>query len=283
MNTEEKNRQEEQPASYGGYLARHNYERRTRHPLQTSALAALYLLLFLLSVVGLITLFRGSFFIEGNTAGPEGAGKVTLPVVNDQPISPENAVAAAEECLIAVEVRSETGVTRGSGFVINEEGYAVCHKFLMKEEPVSVTVYSGDGTVAPAEVVDHIPSLGITILHLDKRYSYHSIVLKNSIIRRGQTLYGVGAVSRGSLYGLTQAGTAVSTAESVMLPVGEENRSIPILYTSIPYDPTLNGALVITENGSAAGFLTDSIPGRGGGMTVVPAITLVGLVNEIIK
>lgn len=282
---EEKNERSgeaERPASYGGYVARQSYEKKNRRAWQTPALIALFLLLFLLSVVGLVTLFRGDLIPGGESSDAGAPDKVTVPVLNSKEISPEDAVAVAEEALITVELKTAAGVRRGSGFLVTADGYAVCHSSLFGEETVSVTVYTGDGVVSSAQTAGSIPSLGITILRLDKRYTYHSVALGSGTVRRGQTLYGVASVSRGVFYGLTLEGTASSTAETVMVSVGDEERSLPILYTSIPYDTTLEGALAVTENGSAVGFLTGTLPGRGG-MTAVPIITLVGLVNEIIN
>lgn len=283
--TDEKNegRGAESPASYGGYVARQTYERRSRSIWQTPAVAALYLLLFLLSIVGLVTLFRGTLFFNDSNGDQVVSGNVTVPQVNSKEVaSPENAVASVEDTLITVELKRADGVVRGTGFLITEDGYAVCHSSLFEAPPTAVTVYTGDGTVAAATEVGSIPSLGVTVIKLENRYAYRSIALGNSIIRRGQTLYGVASVSRGVFYGLTREGIATSTAENVTVTVGEEERSIPILYTSIAYDATLDGALVITGEGNAAGFLTGTLPGRGG-MTAVPIITLVGLVNEIIN
>ena len=279
-----KEQESEHPMSYGGYSARQTYEKNQRR-WQTPLLAALFVLLFLLSTVGLIALFRGTFFTVGDD-GQGTAGKVTVPVVNNNKFeTPESAVAAAEEALITVEVKGEEKTLRGTGFVLSREGWAVCSSTLFEEDnAATATVYLDDGSVTEGTLAGSIPSLGIAVLQLPVDHNYHSITLGNSnFIRRGQTLYGVAAVQRSVFNGLAQSGTAVSTAENVAVTVRGEYRSIPVLYTSILYDETLEGALIITEEGNAAGFLTGSLEGRGGGMTAIPIITLVGLVNEIIN
>ena len=282
---EERNEKErdERPATYGGYVVRQSYEKHSRRPWQTPVLAALYLLLFLLSIVGLVTLFRGGVFSLSDGSTQSKSTVIVPSANNDRESASENAVAAVEGTLITVELnQTEGGVVRGTGFVVNEGGYAVCHSSLFEAQANSVTVYTGDGGMTGAEVVGSIPSLGVTVLHLETPQSYKAIALGSGDVRRGQTLYGVASVTRGTFYGLTQTGIATSVAETVTVAVNDEDRNVPILYTSIPEDATLNGALVITESGNAAGFLTNTVPGRGG-MAAVPVINLMGMVNEIIN
>lgn len=277
---EEKRAREEEVASFGGYEARQTYEKKNRHR-PAPALVALYLLLFVLSAVGLISLLRGSLF-TGNSDGVRSSDKVTLPTVSGSSDSKETNIESCEKYLITVEVRGEETV-RGTGFLITEDGYAVCHESLFQKGSGTLSVYTGSDTAVSAEKVGQIPSLGIAVIRLDPRYSYHRILLGTSSVHRGQTLYGVSSVTRDVFYGLTAQGIAVSTAENAGVLVGEEERIVPVLYTSIPYDETLNGALVVSGEGNAVGFLTNTLAGRGGGMTAVPIVTLVGLVNEIIN
>ena len=289
MRTEEKieNAPAEQPASFGGYSARQGYEKKDKRTWQISLLAALFLLLLLLSVVGLVALFRGTLFTASPTDGQNGSGKVTVPVVNDTvPDTPEEAVEEAEKALVTVEVKLTDGaVSRGTGFVVSREGYAVCHSSLFEGGlTASVMVYTADGSLVEAETMGNIPSLGVAVIRLHNGLVYDSVTLGSSnFVKRGQRLFGVANTTRGVFNGLVQEGVAVSTAESVAVSIDGEYNSLSILYTSVPYDETLRGALLITEAGNAAGFLTDAVEGRGGGMAAVPIITLIGLVNEVIN
>ena len=156
-----KEQESEHPMSYGGYSARQTYEKNQRR-WQTPLLAALFVLLFLLSTVGLIALFRGTFFTVGDD-GQGTAGKVTVPVVNNNKFeTPESAVAAAEEALITVEVKGEEKTLRGTGFVLSREGWAVCSSTLFEEDnAATATVYLDDGSVTEGTLAGSIPSLGI--------------------------------------------------------------------------------------------------------------------------
>lgn len=275
----------ERPTSYGGFAARQTYE-KGRRVWQSALLVALFLLLFFLAAVGLVALARGDLFSRTEQEGQGGVGIVTVPTANNRYDSAESAVAAAESALVTVEVRTADGSFHyGSGFILSQDGYAVCHASLFENVVVtSLSATISDGTSLDARLVSRMPDLGLAVIQLEDSYFYNTISLSsNNYVRRGQMVYGVGSVQRGVFEGLVLAGNAVSSGDTISVSFRGENRSVPVLYTSVPYDETLEGALLMASDGAAAGFLTSTIPGKGGGMAAVPVITLVGLVNELLS
>lgn len=272
--------------SYGGFAARQNYEKGKR-VWQSALWVALFLVLFLLSAVGLMALVRGDVFSNGGgQEGQGGVGIITVPTVNNRYDSVESAVAAAEGALITVELRTGDGSLRyGSGFILSQDGYAVCHSSLFEDVVITnLSAYISDGANSDARLVQRMPDLGLAVIQLEDSYFYNTISMGSSnYVRRGQALYGVASVQRGMFDGLVLAGNAVSNGDNISVTFRGEARNVPVLYTSVPYDETLEGALLMTADGAAAGFLTGTIPGKGGGMAAVPAITLVGLVNELLS
>ena len=282
-------------ASFGGFAQRQAFAGRGAEPSDSRwsqpIRVALILFLFLLAAIGVVSLFRGDFFQSHEDGQEANVGTIKIPQQGESAsggyVSADSIIAEAEKALVTLEMMTtDGGVVHGSGFVISDDGYAVCHDSLLRGASIhSLSAYTAEGILCTAEIVRQIPSIGVVLLKLQDDLEYFTPITPGNaaFIKRGQTLYGIGPVEKQVYYGIVSVGVAVSVQETVSVSFLRESRSIPILYTSIPADPTLCGGAALDESGAVIGFLTDTLPGKGGGLAVIPINTLISMINEILS
>jgi len=272
-------------SGYGGYSARHEYEkgRAGKRPYVLILQAVLLLVLLCFSVLGIISLIRGDFVPE--VKGGESSGTIKVPTqsqLSESSRDLETVLDEVELSLITVEVQGEDGTLRhGSGFFVSEDGYAVCSSLLV-EEASKITVYTSDGISVEGEVKGADNSLGIALLRMPQEYQYVPIPVENSFfVERGKTLWAVSAYKPKMFYGTVGQGLVGSVGPAVQ--VGKEGIYTNIIYLDIEMNKTLQGAVVVDESGAAVGFLTAGLPNLHGTLApVIPINIVYTVINDFL-
>ena len=260
----EENVSEEQKVSgYGGYAARHEYEksRAKKKPAVLILQVVLLVVLAAFSCLGVISLIRGDFVPNAKGGG---SGTIKVPTQNelsDAARDVETMLGKVELSLITVAVEDEEGAYRyGTGFVVDDAGYAVCSSLLLTAESgtKNVTAYTTDGVSLAAEVKGMDRDLGIALIRLPREYQYTPISVENSFfVERGETLYAVGAYKTGAFYGTVARGLVGSVGPSVQF--GSEGIHANMIYLDIDCNETLYGAPVVDSTGAAIGFMSGTL------------------------
>lgn len=278
-------------SGFGGYSTRHEYERsRTRESVWIRAgKIALILTLVALAVVGTVSLIRGDFLPDDETVAP-GNGSIKVPTRSElseleRPL--EEAIASLQGSLLTLEVELADGTYRwGTGFLVSDDGYAVCASRLFSQPellktPHNFTAYIEGGFSASVELKGTEPELGIALLHLETGLTYTPVSVKNSaFVERGEKLVAVGAHKAKRFYGTVVEGLVASVGPAVKVGEG----SVNVLYLDLTPDSTLYGAPVIDQSGAVAGFCTDAIePLYGLYTAVVPINTVYTVINDMLS
>lgn len=273
-------------ATYGGFLERRRLENREKTPLWKTAFAVSFLLIvILLAVLGAIALFRGDFF----PVATENESIIKVPTqksLEEKDLSSASVVDAAETGLVTVQVRTrEKDVLYGTGFLLTDNGYAVCHASLFEAgEPESITAYPTGQTAVSATHLATIEEWGIAVLRLSSEEPFCPLFFGNSsTVKRGQTVYAVGATKKNYYNGLALSAIITSVSGEMALEAGDKETVYPLFYSNCPYDETLDGAPVLDLKGNCVGVLTSTVPVRGGGMAVIPVNALLGAVNDAVS
>ncbi len=279
---------EEEIGSYGGYLTRHEYEKRrekTKKIWFRGLYIALVILLLMPATLGVISLARGDFFPEEE---PEAGGEGTIRVpsqaqLSQNPKEAQEALKNLEASLAAVEAVKKDGTVKyGSGFVISEEGYLICSASLA-EKDVSFLVHLTDMNVT-ATLMGVQKDLGFALLKLDGAYGLSFVSVGNfSFVERGEGLTCVGAVYGNEFLGTALSGNVAVIGTPLRVGVGQSMVSVPVAFLSVPPNESLFGAPCIDEAGNTVGICTDVITSPYGDLTAVVSINAVyTLVNEML-
>ena len=102
-------------------------------------------------------------------------------------------------------------------------------------------------------------------------------------MKRGETLYAVGAHSNKQFYGTVAKGIVASKGPSVKTEEGGDTLNVAMFYLDTDPNPTLYGAPVVDEYGYVVGFATDAVkPQYEGKLAVVPMNIVYTVVNDIL-
>ncbi len=261
-------------SGYGGYSARHEYEkgREKKKPYLAVFQVALLAVLLVFSCLGIISLIRGDFVPKVD--GGDASGTIKVPTQSELAESArdlDDILSDLEQSLITIEVQGEDGTLQyGSGFFVSEDGYAVCSSYLV-EGGGEITASTWEGLTAAAELKGMDKELGIALIRLPQEYQYVPISVENSFfVERGKTLSAVTAHKPRVFYGSVAQGVVGSVGPAVQ--VGKDRIYSNIIYLDIAMNKTLQGAAVVDESGAAVGFLTAGLPSLHG--TLVPVIPI---------
>ncbi len=261
-------------SGYGGYSARHEYEkgREKKKPFLTVLQIVLLLILLIFSGLGIISLIRGDFVPK--VGGSDSDGTIKVPTQSElaeaaRPL--EDILSQVELSLITVEVQGTDGTLRhGTGCFVSEDGYAVCDSSLVTGGG-EIAAYTSEGISVPAELKGMDEALGIALLRFPPEYQYTPIPVENSFfVERGKTLNAVSAHRPKVFYGTVARGIVGSVGPAVQ--VGKDGIYSNIIYLDIDMNKTLQGAVVVDESGAAVGFLSAALPTLHG--TLVPVIPI---------
>lgn len=277
---------EEKISGYGGYAARHEYEKsRAKKKTALAVLQGILLLtLIAFSVLGVISLIRGDFLPKSGST--EGGGTIKVPTraeLAEVSREKEEMIEQVEQSLVTVEVEWSDGTFRyGTGFIADGNGSTVCSStlFVGEGEIVNVTAYTADGVSVAAELKGKDDEAGVALLYLPHEYQYNPIPLENSFfVKRGKTLSAVSSNKPKVFYGTVTEGVVGSVGPSVKL--GEEEIHTNVIYLEVEMNPTLYGAVVVDESGAAVGFLSGTLPPLYGSLApVIPINIVYTMINE---
>ncbi len=273
-------------SGYGGYATRHEYEQSRKKKKSYITVVQIILLIILLafSALGVISLIRGDFVPVMN--GGDAAGTIKVPTQAELAESPRNmgeVLKEVEISLITVEVRDAEDTTRiGSGFLVSEDGYAVCSSFLTTGEGLNIVCYTSDGTELSAELKGMDENLGIALIRLPQEHQYTPISAENSFfVERGKKLYAVSANKPKVFYGTVAEGVVGSVGPAVS--VGNEGVYANVIYMDIAMNKTLQGAAVIDETGATVGFMTGALPLLHGTLApMIPINVVYTVINDFL-
>ncbi len=280
---------------YGGYSTRFEYERtqqRQKRFWRTFSLCLIVLLLGAFAVLGILSLNRSGLFANGGNVTGEGNNAIRVPTYSEMAAnlkSPEEIVREVTSSLVTVEAEFADGsCRRGTGFLIAEDGTAVCATSLLKEQgsPLSrVTVYTEAGVGSAVDLLGRYDPLGIQLLRLHQEGVYTPVpVESDGGVERGETLYVLGAVSQNVYYGTALSGMAASVDQPVLVGEGDMAKSVPMIYMEVTPNDSLWGAPVVDEGGKTIGFCTDAVsPDWNGLVSVIPISQVYNVVGEILK
>ena len=272
-------------SGYGGYSARHEYEkgRKKKKPFLTALQIFLLVILLVFSVLGIISLIRGDFVSKVDESDSGGTIKVPTQSELAETARPlEDILSQVELSLITVEVQGADGTLRhGTGFFVSEDGYAVCSSYLVAGGG-EVTAYTSEGISLSAELKGMDETLGIALLRFPPEYQYTPIPIENSFfVERGRTLNAVSAHRPKVFYGTVAQGIVGSVGPAVQ--VGKDGIFSNIIYLDIDMNKTLQGAVVVDESGAAVGFLTVALPTLHGNLVpVVPINIVYTVINDLL-
>lgn len=272
-------------SGYGGYSARHEYEkgRMKKKPYLAVLQVALLLILLSFSCLGVISLIRGDFVPQVD--GGDASGTIKVPTKSqlaETARSLDDILDEIEQSLITIEVQKSDGTVQyGSGFFVSEDGYAVCSSFLV-EGDCEITASTSEGLTAAAELKGLDKELGIALIRLPEEYQYVPIPVENSFfVERGKTLSAVTAHKPRVFYGSVAQGVVGSVGPAVQ--VGKEEIFSNIIYLDIDMNKTLQGAVVVDESGAAVGFLTAGLPSLHGTLApVIPINIVYTVINDFL-
>lgn len=272
-------------SGYGGYSTRHEYEkgRVKKKPLLTVLQIVLLVILLSFSCLGIISLIRGDFVPEVSDGDPAGTIKVpTQSELAETPRPLEDILSQVEFSLITVESQGTDGTLRyGSGFLVSEDGYAVCSSSVVSGSS-DITAYTSDGISAAAELKGTDEALGIALLRLPPEYQYTPIPVENSFfVERGKQLSAVASYKPKAFYGTVAQGVVGSVGPAVQ--VGKDGIYSNIIYLDIDMNKTLQGAAVVDESGAAVGFLSGALPSLHGNLVpVIPINIVYTVINDLL-
>lgn len=279
-------------AAYGGYSTRHEYEklRQRRSPWKIAAITAGAIFLSLLAFLGIFSLVRGDFGKE-KASGSDSAGSIKVPTQSELERvqkSTEAMINEMELSLITVEIKLKSGSTRyGSGFLISDDGYAVCSSTLFDSEVRTdqILAYTGDGFSSTATFQGSENSLGIALLKLEGQFVYTPVTVENSsFVERGETLYAIGSKKAKVFYGTAKSGIVSSVGPAISFGKESDRLSVNMLYVDFVPNDTLYGAPVVDAYGGTVGFCTakpsSPYPATA---AVVPINIVYAVVNELLK
>ena len=273
-------------SGYGGYAARHEYEksRRKKKPLTAALQIILLLVLVAFSCLGVISLIRGDFLPTVKESDSAGTIKVpTQSELSEAPKEMEDMLGEVELSLVTVEVQLADGSFRyGTGFFVSDDGYAVCSSLLMTGEIRDVVAYTSDGITAAAELKGMDEKLGIALIRLPQEYQYTPIPVENSFfVERGKKLNVVSSSKPKLFYGTVAQAVVGSVGPAVK--VGSEEIHANIIYLDVNMNKTLHGAAVVDETGATVGFLTGTLPELHGSLApVVPINIVYTVINDFL-
>ena len=273
-------------SGYGGYSARHEYEqsRNRKKPYLAVLQGLLLAVLLLFSALGVLALIRGDFVPAIN--GGDSTGTIKVPTqaeLSDTPRDMDAVLSEVELSLVTIEVRDAEGISNyGTGFMVSDDGYAVCSSFLVMGENLDIVVYTADGVTATAELKGMDENLGIALIRLPQEYQYTPISAENSFfVERGKKLYAVAAHKPKVFYGTFAEGVVGSVGPAVN--VGKEDVYANVIYLDIEMNKTLVGSAVVDENGAAVGFMTGALPLLHGTLApMIPINVVYTVINDFL-
>ena len=299
MNTEDrdarfprKTEEREEIKRYGGYDSRQQYEQRNtrvkRLWVVLSQSIILALLLFL-AVMGVIALARGDFFPD-RTVVDDGSGTIKVPTkkeLSEVIRTPEEALTEASISLVTAEVVLEDGSVRyGSGFLLSEDGFALCSDALLSGiSPVrEIRAHTVEGIAYSAVLEGTVPELGFALIRLEGAFGASPISVGNfTFVKRGETLYAAAASNIREFRGTALSGIVASTGDSVKITVGDKSASVPVMFLDMAPNESIWGAPVVDLTGSAVGFCSPAVSSPYGDLVAVVSIHVVyTMVNEML-
>lgn len=288
--TREEDKRRDGVSAFGGYSTRHEYEMRREKGrfFRVAAQVTICVFLLVFSCFGLLAVLRGDFSPEKKDEGG-GIGSIRVPTqseISENQRLPEEMISGVELSLVTLEVPlEEGGYAYGSGFLVSEDGYAVCASSLLNKAAGQITAYTGVGFSSVVDKIATEESIGLGLVRLSESFSYTPVSTKSSAFStRGQTLYIVPSQTAKLFYGTVSSGLVASVGPSTALASEFGAGYVNMLYLDIAPNESQYGALVVDASGSAVGFCTDGVAAPYPGLaSVVPIHSVYTLVNDLLS
>lgn len=278
-------------SGFGGYSTRHEYEMRRERGrrLKMVGLICLLVVLFVFSCFGILSLVRGDFSPQKTEEG-DNIGSIRVPTqseLSENERTPQEMISQVELSLITLEVPlAEGGYRYGTGFMVSEDGYAVCAASLFQNESGGrVTAFTGAGFSTTIQKMGTEETLGIALIRLSDSFMYSPLPAENSsFVARGQSLYVVPSQKAKSFYGTVTEAMVASVGPAVSLSDEWGASHVNMIYLDKAANPSQYGAVVVDRSGAAVGFCTDAVAAPYEGLcSVVPIHSVYTLVNELAR
>ena len=291
----EKKRREDQDrgavSGFGGYSTRHEMEKRRQRgrKWRTTILVSIFVVLLVFAVFGILAIIRGDFSVEKKDSGNK-IGSIRVPTqseISESQRKPEEMISQVELSLVTLEVPlAEGGYRYGTGFLVSEDGYAVCAASLFEGDSGGrITAYTGVGFSSIVHKMGTEPTTGIALVRLSESFLYTPLPAENSnFVSRGQSLYVVSSQKAKMFYGTVSQAQVASVGPAVALSEEFGGGHVNMIYLDKAANVSQRGAVVVDQGGSAVGFLTDAVtPPYEGLSSVVPIHSVYTLVNDILS
>ena len=277
-------------SGFGGYSTRHAFEKRRQRGRSLKLLGAIAVLVALLvfSVFGILALIRGDFSPKEDEGVDIGSIRVpTQSEMSENQREPEEMIAQVELSLITMEVPlAEGGYRYGTGFLVSEDGYAVCAASLFQNESGGrITAFTGAGFSTIAHKIAVEETLGVALVRLSDAFMYTPLPAENSsFVTRGQTLFVVPSQKGKLFYGTVTKALVASVGPTVSMPDEWGTSHVNMIYLDKEANASQYGAVVVDQGGSAVGFCTDAVAPPYPGLTsVVPIHSVYTLINDLLS
>lgn len=284
--------EEDEPVNrYGGYSSRQQYENRKEKGLWWKRLLLGVLLLVLLSfaAVGVFALVQGDVLRPAPASDEGDDTTIKVPTqneLNQMVREPEKVLEDLDASLITVEAVLEDGTSRmGSGFLVSEEGYAVCSTYLFsggaKIKEIRATAVEGITYTVQQEGV--VEDMGLALIRLDSSLGYTPVSVGNfSFVKRGETYYAAASSTR-DFAGTALSGIVASTGTTIKVKQDGNSTSVPVLFLDMTPNESIWGAPVVDLTGRVIGFCSHTAPSPYGDLVGVVSIHAVyTAVNEML-
>lgn len=287
---ENKKEKEEQSRvkGYGGYSSRQEYEdgkkRRVTSILQIAVLVVV-LIFLILGAARLLDWYRAD-----DTVTPGGGdGAIKVPSQSDLSEAEKDATVMLREIdpsLVTLEVTLEDGSVRyGSGFLVSQDGYAVCSSRLFENASPEKEIlgYTAEGMNYTVLLEGEIRELGFSLVRLEGNWGCTPVTVGNfAFLERGETLFAAASSHLKEFPGTALSGVVASTGYSVKVEVEGSSHSVPVAFLDVTPNESLYGAPAVDLTGSVYGLCTHAVKSPYGNLTAVVSIhSIYTLINDM--
>jgi S1-C subfamily serine protease len=173
---------------------------------------------------------------------------------NSRPLYNQNQIQALYNQVSPAVVEIRAGESRGSGFIIDRQGYIITNNHVLGEENLAEIKFA-DGTTTLAIVLTHDPDHDLALLKVPSKDVAHTKPLK--LADSAQVRPGDMVIAIGNPYRLNQSisvGVINGIDRELLNAKGEP--TVQALQTNAPIYPCNSGGPLINEAGQVIGFTT---------------------------
>lgn len=202
----------------------------------------------------------------------------------DGSLTPAQVYAQNEKSVVAIQVRTATGISSGSGFVFNDEGYVVTNYHVV-DGGQSMAVVSADGTEYAVAFVGGDQSNDIAVLKMDAGILPAARIGSSDALIVGDQVAAVGNVLGELSHSLT-----VGYVSSLNRTITSDGNLINMLQIDAAINSGNSGGPLFNMKGEVIGITTAKYSGTSSsGATIegigfaIPIDDVVSLIDDLVK